>query len=193
VSFEVLVRVLTSRLRQFVDLAHLTLYRVPVTHLRMPTLAWQAFQCPHTQRGSAAGDRSEKAAAREGEVAVVVDSEEEIARIMANCSILVGLHPDQATGDLVDYALAHNKPFAVVPCCTFHEHFRDRFLPSGKPVKSYADLVQWILAKDSRILKDELPTGGRNIVLHFLCQSPDQGPGAGAGEAPGGESSAALV
>jgi hypothetical protein len=111
--------------------------------------------------------------------------------------------------DILDFAIAHNKPCALVPCCTFHEHYKHRRLPSGKPVKSYVrcvwlcvcvclrvcvflvcvcvcaciltpcvcahthqdDLVVWLLAKDPRIQKDTLPTGGRNTVLHFLCTS----------------------
>ena len=32
---------------------------------------------------------------------------------------VVGLHPDEATEAIVDCALAHGKPFAVVPCCVF--------------------------------------------------------------------------
>ena len=27
----------------------------------------------------------------------------------------------------------------------------------------------WLLSKAPRIKQDRLPTGGRNIVLHFLC------------------------
>lgn len=40
------------------------------------------------------------------------------------CVLVVGLHPDQATDSIVDLALKHQKPFAVVPCSfyiiTFH-------------------------------------------------------------------------
>lgn len=32
---------------------------------------------------------------------------------------VVGMHPDQATDAIVDFALACSKPFAVVPCCVF--------------------------------------------------------------------------
>jgi hypothetical protein len=40
---------------------------------------------------------------------------------------------------------------------------RDRLLPCGKAVKTYEDLVTWLLARDPRIKQDTLPTGGRNI------------------------------
>ena len=128
----------------------------------------KAFQCPHV-RGKKA-DRGDGVAAGGGGGVEVVVLQEEIERILADCSIVVGLHPDQATGDIVEYALGANKPFAIVPCCTFHHHFNHRRLPSGRPVKSYQDLVEWLLAKDPRIKTDTLPSvGGRNLVLHFLC------------------------
>jgi hypothetical protein len=42
-----------------------------------------------------------------------------ISRALEDCELIYGLHPDGATEALVDYALAHNKNFAVVPCCVF--------------------------------------------------------------------------
>lgn len=57
---------------------------------------------------------------------------------------------------------------------------------AGKPVKSYGDLVQWIMAKDTRIKRDELPTGGRNIVLHFLCEPSGHAPSVAAPASPPG-------
>jgi hypothetical protein len=40
-----------------------------------------------------------------------------IARAVHECSVIVGLHPDQALDHIVDVAVALHKPFAVVPCC----------------------------------------------------------------------------
>ena len=42
-----------------------------------------------------------------------------VGRDLADCDVLVGMHPDQATEPIVDAALAMGKPFAVVPCCVF--------------------------------------------------------------------------
>ena len=39
--------------------------------------------------------------------------------IVRNCSIVVGMHPDQAAEHIVDFALAMGKPFAVIPCCVY--------------------------------------------------------------------------
>ena len=38
------------------------------------------------------------------------------------CSVLVGLHPDNALDSILDVALALRKPVAVVPCCVFWKH-----------------------------------------------------------------------
>ena len=51
---------------------------------------------------------------------------------LKNASVVVGLHPDQATDALVDFALASGKPFAVVPCCTYGADFPKRRTPSCK-------------------------------------------------------------
>ena len=71
----------------------------------------------------------------------------------------------QATEVIVDYAQRARKPFAVVPCCVYSESFPRRRLPDGQPVKSYEDLLQYILCKDSAVQMRELPFEGRNKVL----------------------------
>jgi hypothetical protein len=42
-----------------------------------------------------------------------------LASTLSSCSLLYGMHSDGATEALVDYALEHDKDFAVVPCCVF--------------------------------------------------------------------------
>ena len=75
----------------------------------------------------------------------------------------------QATGDIVDFALETGKPFAVVPCCTFSQTFSNRVLKTGRRVKTYDDLVAWIIEKDEKnIKKQTLDAPGRNVVLYRL-------------------------
>jgi hypothetical protein len=38
-----------------------------------------------------------------------------------SCSMVVGMHPDEATEPIVDACLKSGKAFAVVPCCVFPE------------------------------------------------------------------------
>ena len=42
-----------------------------------------------------------------------------LAEQLQTCSLVLGLHPDQATDSIVDFAMHFGKPFAVVPCCVF--------------------------------------------------------------------------
>jgi hypothetical protein len=50
--------------------------------------------------------------------------------LVEECSVLVGLHPDQATGAIVEAAIHHRRPFAVVPCCVFAREFPCRSIPA---------------------------------------------------------------
>eukprot|EP01042_Synura_sphagnicola_P005435 gene5435-6935_t len=55
----------------------------------------------------------------------------EAVRVIRDCSIVVGMHPDQGTYDasyqaaehIIDFCLANCKPFAVVPCCVYSKQF----------------------------------------------------------------------
>eukprot|EP00936_MAST-01D_sp_MAST-1D-sp1_P000376 g376.t1 len=85
--------------------------------------------------------------------------------ILRNCSLLIGMHPDQATEAIIDAALQLGKPFAVVPCCVYPTLFPLRRLPNGKPVVSYEDFIQYLLAKDGSIQSQYLNFRGRNQVL----------------------------
>lgn len=83
-----------------------------------------------------------------------------------SCSLVIGLHPDQATEPIVDFALSHNKPFAIVPCCVFHNLWPDRRV-NRKPVVTYFDFIDYLCAKDPRIKTDFLNMSGRNKILWF--------------------------
>ena len=80
--------------------------------------------------------------------------------------LVVGLHCDGAAEPIIDFALAHGKAFAIVPCCTCSKQFPHRRM-NGAPVKSYDDLVSYLLAKDPRIRKARLDFEGRNACLYF--------------------------
>jgi hypothetical protein len=41
----------------------------------------------------------------------MVEAAEAALRLMTGCSIVVGMHPDQAAGPIVDMAMALDKPF----------------------------------------------------------------------------------
>ncbi|KAG1678732.1 hypothetical protein FOA52_012771 [Chlamydomonas sp. UWO 241] len=80
-----------------------------------------------------------------------------VRALLADCSLVVGLHPDQATEPLLQFALECRKPFALVPCCVFPSLFAHRRLKqaedgqgalSGTPAGA-SDLPQTTTALDA--------------------------------------------
>jgi Zinc finger C-x8-C-x5-C-x3-H type (and similar) len=94
----------------------------------------------------------------------LVDASQGISLMQS--SLIFGMHPDQATEPIVDFAVKHNISFAIVPCCVFARESPDRML-DGKPVVSYEDFVAYLMAKDSRIQKSFLTFDGRNQCLYM--------------------------
>ena len=111
----------------------------------------------------------------------------EVRRRFLQCSVLVGMHPDAATEPIVDFALRHHIPFAVVPCCVHARASPNRRLETaerassitgegsaeslhmgagGRLVRTYDDFVSYLAAKDPRIQRAELPMDGRSTVLY---------------------------
>jgi len=105
--------------------------------------------------------------------------------VLEEASIIIGMHPDQATEPIVTMALQHHKPFAVVPCCVFaHENPQRRLLGGGE-VNTTLDFIQYLIEKSgsyaerlspshlSDIRKEFLPFDGMNIVV-FRNQAKDE-------------------
>jgi hypothetical protein len=89
-----------------------------------------------------------------------------------SCSVVVGLHPDEATEDIVDLALEYAKPFAVVPCCVFWKTNVHRRVEgaSGKEetVKTWDQFVDYLASKHPPIRRHNLPMEGRGVVLYYF-------------------------
>ena len=85
-----------------------------------------------------------------------------------DCGVLVGLHPDQATGGILQLAQALHRPWAVVPCCTFADLFPER-LVKGRPVRTYDDLVEWLMSFGAQ--KDFLMFFGKNLVVYQASET----------------------
>ena len=88
--------------------------------------------------------------------------------VLRRVSIVVAMHPDQATDAAVDFALERNLPFAVVPCCVYAKEFSKRRLADGSRVTTHAHLVDHLVQKagltDVRVA--ELPFPGKNVVVY---------------------------
>ena len=88
------------------------------------------------------------------------------AALFREASIVVGMHPDQATEPIVRAALRAGKPFAVVPCCVFKTHNTHRRLRDGSKVGSTEELCAY---------------------LEQLGQGGEEGGGEQGGDGSGGE------
>lgn len=84
--------------------------------------------------------------------------------LITNCSLLIGLHADQPTVDIVRVALLNHKPFAVVPCCVFTNLFPERRLQDKSEIKTTNQLCKYITELDESISTDFLNFKGRNKV-----------------------------
>lgn len=91
---------------------------------------------------------------------------EGIRELVQHSSVLVGLHPDECTEDIVEAALRLGKAMAVVPCCVFPDLFDIRRIGQA-PVRTYDDFLTYLLAKDSRLQSATLPFTGKNVCVYF--------------------------
>ncbi|KAF4656467.1 hypothetical protein FOL47_008903 [Perkinsus chesapeaki] len=103
--------------------------------------------------------------------------------LFRDCSVVVGMHPDQATGYLQAAAMEYGKPYAIVPCCVFSDEFTDRFITKdgsdGVPVRTHEELVQWLLQRDApQAQAGWLKFHGKNRVVWSLATTDDRDPPA---------------
>ncbi|KAL7478993.1 hypothetical protein ACHAW6_004745 [Cyclotella cf. meneghiniana] len=71
-------------------------------------------------------------------------------RLLPNSTAIVALHPDEATGIIVETAVEQRIPFVVM---------------EGNVVSTYYDLIDWLVAKDPSIQVTQLPFDGANIAI----------------------------
>jgi hypothetical protein len=72
-------------------------------------------------------------------------------QLFKDCSLVVGLHPDQATEPILDFAVQQQLPFAVMPCCVFPRLFPHRQLQQADGsfvlVVAYDELVEYLVQR----------------------------------------------
>ncbi|RUS22166.1 hypothetical protein BC937DRAFT_90121 [Endogone sp. FLAS-F59071] len=89
------------------------------------------------------------------------------AELLQTCSVLIGMHPDQATEPIVDVALRLDKPFAVVPCCVFGHENRHRRLKDGGKVVTTEEFVKFLVEKKEGVKTEWLGFEGSNSVVYI--------------------------
>lgn len=92
-----------------------------------------------------------------------------VVQMVQECSLLVGLHPDQATEPILQLAKRFQKPFCILPCCVFPLQHPGRKVirqdGSHAPVLNYDDLVLYI-SQAGRARTAALAFAGRNIAVY---------------------------
>ncbi len=98
------------------------------------------------------------------------DSSFKIATIGGAKPLVVGMHPDQATEDIVDIALEHKLNFAVVPCCVFPKPlFEKNAKERKKAIKmSFDEWCKYLSNKADGIESDFLNFTGANRVIYKI-------------------------
>jgi hypothetical protein len=95
-----------------------------------------------------------------------------IAAQLETCSLIVGMHPDQATEAIIDAADRMKIPFALLPCCVMPSLFPHRRQKQhGDPVRSYSTFCTYLLDKaphPGAYQVDYLPFIGRNKIIYSL-------------------------
>lgn len=89
------------------------------------------------------------------------------AEMIKKSSLIIGMHPDEATDYIIFTAMKNNKKFAVVPCCVFPKIFTNRFLANGDFVNDYPKYVKFIQEKVPNHKTDFLEIIGRNKIIYI--------------------------
>jgi hypothetical protein len=74
--------------------------------------------------------------------------------------LVVGMHPDEATTEIIEFACKHRLPFAVVPCCIKGKY--------SAGINGYKDWIKKLksLAIGYDLNEYQLKMRGKNLVLY---------------------------
>ena len=140
---------------------------------RAKEISWTSKGLSQHEDGTSYNEEEEDATTNDATICTdsEVDDAQEARRILQKSHLIVGLHCDQAAGEIVDFASKKNIPWCVVPCCTYSEMFSCRKLSDGTRVTSYDHLVQWLQERDPRAKVATLDMEGKNKVIYTLPSS----------------------
>jgi len=112
------------------------------------------------------------------------EERQRIRQLVRTCSVIVGMHPDEATEAVIDTSLRLGKPFAIFPCCVFRNlnlerqekrKHKQQDVGGRDPFRSYNTFCHYLLndkAPAGICFKTEnLPFEGRNKVVFLLSHS----------------------
>jgi hypothetical protein len=99
----------------------------------------------------------------------VIEEPSDLKEKLQKCHLIIGLHPDQAAGSIVQFAAARKIPWCIVPCCVYSQCFTKRKLKDGTHVRTYDQLVDWLCEQDPRARVALLDFEGKNKVVYTPC------------------------
>jgi hypothetical protein len=86
--------------------------------------------------------------------------------LIKKSSLIFGMHPDEATEDIVKLSLKYSKSFAIVPCCVFPNLF-PRKLNDKTDVIEYNQFCQYLIELIGKDAKQSfLKMKGRNKIIY---------------------------
>jgi hypothetical protein len=87
---------------------------------------------------------------------------EDTTNVKGKFDLVVGMHPDEATGEIIRFAVKHYIPFAVVPCCI-----------KGRDARGISKFSGWIKRLSGiaarygySVYTYQLRMAGKNLVIY---------------------------
>lgn len=83
------------------------------------------------------------------------------ADCIAKCDLIIGLHPDEATGEIIDYSIRTKTPCLIVPCCMVGLYSSD----CKNKARWVKFLANKLIQKGFTVSIDKLPIRGSNLAI----------------------------
>ena len=80
------------------------------------------------------------------------------------CDLVVGIHPDGATGEIVDYSIKNRINGIIVPCCIIGKY-------ANECNNNWAQLLANKLKRFFNVEIDLLPISGKNLAIRYWRKS----------------------
>jgi len=120
-----------------------------------------------TRRKKAADVENKKHFVKPWDLEVSEENFRSLKRKLRECSAIVGLHPDQSTDYIIDYALKTGKAFAVIPCCLHSKQFSGKKNSERQAIRDFGKLLEFYKRKaPGCIFSTTLDFEGKNTVLY---------------------------
>jgi len=120
-----------------------------------------------TRRKKALDTENKKHFVKPWDLVMSEENFQNLKQKLQGCSLIVGLHPDQSTDYIIDYALITEKPFAVIPCCLHSKQFSGKKNAKRQAIRDFDVLLEYYKQKaPGYIFSKTLDFNGKNTVIY---------------------------